>query len=165
MVRDVNRERLTDFYTLVRWSYVRSKVSPLRQSGRLFLFGQSFTDHHDAQKRLSPCVVLEITLWKLIDHWLIWSWNLKQIAQNPRVFARKLVWFVDRYKSYVSDNVYPFGTDREVVRYLPGVKHLTKSGTCHLFFETYHFSIRLESPLIYVTESGIPNSERDWLSV
>jgi hypothetical protein len=30
----------------------------------------------------------------------------------------------------------PIGT---VTRYLARVKHPTRSGTCHLFFETYHF--------------------------
>jgi hypothetical protein len=30
--------------------------------GHLFLFGQSFMDRHDAQKRLSPYAVLGITL-------------------------------------------------------------------------------------------------------
>jgi hypothetical protein len=39
----------------------------------------------------------------------------------------------------VSGSVYPFDADREVARYLAGVKHLTRSAMRHLFFETYHF--------------------------
>jgi hypothetical protein len=62
MVMDVNQEPLANLYALVRWSCIRSEVSPMRRSGRLLLFGQSFTDCHDAQKRLLPCTVPEITL-------------------------------------------------------------------------------------------------------
>jgi hypothetical protein len=76
----VNRKHQADFYVLVRWPCVRSEISPLHQLGRLLLFGQSFAYRYDAQKRLSCCVILEIAFWKLIDHWLIRSWNLKWIA-------------------------------------------------------------------------------------
>jgi hypothetical protein len=66
----------------------------------------------------------------------------------------------------VSGSVYPFDADREVARYLAGVKHLTRSGMRHLFFETYHFLLLdWRVPSICVTGSGVSNSKRDRLSV
>jgi hypothetical protein len=87
----------------------------------LLLFERNFTDCHNVQKHSSPCAVSKIALWKLIGRWVIRNLGHLHIS---------LIWLTNRY---------PFDADREVVRYLAGVKHLTRSRTCHLFFETYHF--------------------------
>jgi hypothetical protein len=42
---------------------------------------------------------------------------------------------------------------RNIVRYLAGVKHLTRSRTHYLFFETYHFCCWAEEPLHSVLPS------------
>jgi hypothetical protein len=66
----------------------------------------------------------------------------------------------------VFGSVYPLDIDREVARYIAEVKHLIRSGMCHLFFETYYFLLldwRVSS--ICVTESDVPNSERDQLNI
>jgi hypothetical protein len=82
--------------------------------------------------------------------WLVTAWSdyltKSGLPWNPRVFAHKSVWFTDRYKSYASGGVYPFDADREVVRYLTGVRHMTRSETRHLFLRLIVFAIGLESP-------------------
>jgi hypothetical protein len=62
MVRDVNREPSLIFTRWFADCVCEWKYAPSVNQGRLFLFRQSFTDRHDAQKRLSPCTVLGIVL-------------------------------------------------------------------------------------------------------
>jgi hypothetical protein len=67
---------------------------------------------------------------------------------------------VQLYKSYASDNVYPFGADREGCPIVSWVKHLTR--TCHPFLRGLSFLlVACISPSVCVTESGIPDSEID----
>jgi hypothetical protein len=42
---------------------------------------------------------------------------------------------------------HPLDADQESPEYLAGAKHLTRSGTRHLFFETYHFCCWADEPL------------------
>jgi hypothetical protein len=87
--------------------------------------------------------------------------TLNGLPWNSKVFTCKLVWFADWYKSYASSSIYPFDANQEVDRYLVGVKHLTRSGMCHLFFETYHFYCWTEESLRSVLLSQASPTQRE----
>jgi hypothetical protein len=151
MVRDINREPLADFYALVHWPYVRSKVRLLHRSGTLVsiwakLHGSSWCaemffilrDSEDHALKADRSLIDSIMKLKP-DRFEIQEYL--HVCQYDSLIdtSRMPIWFTDRYKSYASGSVYYFDTDREVARHLVGVKHLTRLGTRHLFFETYHF--------------------------
>jgi hypothetical protein len=56
----------------------RSK--PLASIRDTLIIGWRHIERHYAQKRLSPCAIPRIALWKPDGRCLIWSWNLKWIA-------------------------------------------------------------------------------------
>jgi hypothetical protein len=62
---------------------------------------------------------------------------------------------------YVSSSIYPFDADREVARYLARVKHLTRLGTCYLFFETYHFYCWTRESIQSVLLSQMSTTQRE----
>jgi hypothetical protein len=144
---NVNREPLADFYAFVRWPCVQSEVSLLRQLGMLIAIWAKL-------HRSLWCAEMLIALRGSEDHALKADRSLidpimklkSGLPQNLRVFARKPVWFTDWYKSYASDNVYPFDVDQKVAWYLAVLKHLIRSGTRHLFSKLIIFADGLESP-------------------
>jgi hypothetical protein len=73
------------FYTC--WFAIRAcdrKWAPCVNQEHLLLIGRSLGDRPNAQKCSSPYAVRRVTLWKLIDHCLTRSLNLKRITLESR---------------------------------------------------------------------------------
>jgi hypothetical protein len=128
------------------------------QSGMCYDFSESTVALIWYESDILDCINLNLS-------WLSSSWSdhetQSRLPWNPRVFACKTVWFADWYKMYVSGNVYPFDADREIDRYFARVKYLTRSGTLHLFFETYHFCCVIEESIRSVLLSQTSLTQRE----
>jgi hypothetical protein len=166
MVRDVNREPLTDFYALVRLPCVRSEVSPLRRSGTLIAIW--------VKLRISSwCTKMLIALRGSRDLALKADCSLinsiiKLKADCPEIQEHL---YISQYDSLID-------TNHMCLQRLP---FWHRSGGCpilswgkasdqirnasSLFWDLLFLLLDWRVPLICVTESGIPNSERDRLSV
>jgi hypothetical protein len=158
MVRYVNREPLTDVYAMVRWPCVRSEVSPLQRSGTLIAIWAKL-------HKSSWCAETLIDLRGSGDRALKGDRSLIDLIMKLKLNCPEIQEYlhVSQYDSLIIISrmrlaTLPFWRWSGNCPILSWVKHLTRSGMRHLFFETYRFSVRLGVPSICVTESGVPNS-------